>query len=100
MDQKKVLMLDAQLRAKGKQSYFLHELMTQRTGNDMEDITYRSAVARDEVVNNSLKAKLSQQVHWLAFPQASPEDVTGQCVAYFPAGCSPKVPAQHPANGQ
>lgn len=74
--------------------------MTQRTGNDMEDITYRSAVARDEVVNNSLKAKLSQQVHWLAFPQASPEDVTGQCVAYFPAGCSPKVPAQHPANGQ
>lgn len=60
--------------------------MTQRTGNDMEDITYRSAVARDEVVNNSLKAKLSQQGHWLAFPQASPEDVTGQCVAYFPAG--------------
>jgi len=79
-------MLDAQLRAKRKQSYFLHELMTQRTGNDMEDITYRSAVATDEVVNNSLKAKLSQQFHWLAFPQASPEDVTGQCVACFPAG--------------
>lgn len=51
--------------------------MTQRTGNDMEDITYRSAVATDEVVNNNLKAKLSQQVHWLAFPQESTEDAEG-----------------------
>lgn len=67
--------------------------MTQRTGNDMEDITYRSAVATDKVVNNSLKAKLSQQVHWLAFPQASPEDVTGRCVAGFPAG-RPSAPPE------
>jgi len=62
---------------KKTKSHFLHELMTQRTGNDMEDITYRSAVATDEVVINTLKTKLSQQVHWLPFPQASPEDETG-----------------------
>lgn len=43
----------------------------------MEDITYRSTVATDEVVNNILKAKLSQQVHWLAFPQESTEDAAG-----------------------
>lgn len=37
----------------------------------------RSAVATDEAVNNSLEEKISQQVHWTAFPQASPEDGTG-----------------------
>lgn len=67
--------------------------MTQRTGDDMEDITYRSAVATDEVVNNSLKAKPSQQVHWLAFLQASPEDMTG-FLPSWPLVCFSKVPAQ------